>query len=222
MHIGSTATESLTIFDDLLLLALRMTFGGSPCPALWGVISETTADLSNAIIQNRFWNFQNVYDDLSNKLDSPLILPDTIPFHPAKELSVSLPENDLGKVDIYIDDSIGITPNLPNNSFRLSRAIPLAIRSIANPLDPSDIIPRSDIISLKKFKAEGRLEEQKTVLGWILNTRSLKIFLPPHKHSKWRKEFEKLINLSTVTANQLEAIIGSLNHVACIYTPMRH
>jgi hypothetical protein len=31
---ANTATESLTIFDDILLMATRMTFGGSPCPAL--------------------------------------------------------------------------------------------------------------------------------------------------------------------------------------------
>jgi hypothetical protein len=42
--------ESLTVFDDMLLMALCMTFGGSPCPALWGIISETLVDLSNAII----------------------------------------------------------------------------------------------------------------------------------------------------------------------------
>jgi hypothetical protein len=88
-------------------------------------------------------------------LETPLCLPDSIPFHPAKEIAVSLPPNDLGKVDIYIDDSIGITPDLQNNSLRVSRAIPLAIRTFARPSDPSDIIPRKDIISTKKYKAEG-------------------------------------------------------------------
>jgi hypothetical protein len=180
------------------------------------------ADLANAIIQNKFWDPIETYDPLSDELDPPLRLPNSIPFHPAKELAVSLPKNDLGKVDIYIDDSIGITPNLPNVTHRVSRAIPLAIRTLARPLDSSDIIPRNDIISLKKFKAEGRLEEQKTVLGWIINTRSLKISLPTHKHSKWRGEIEKLTNLPLVTAKQLEAILGSLNHVACLYNPMRH
>jgi hypothetical protein len=29
------------------------------------------------------------------------------------------------------------------------------------------------------------MEEVKTVLGWVLNTRTLKISLPSHKHSKW-------------------------------------
>ena len=38
---GSTALESLTIHEETLLIALQMTFGGSPCPSLWGYISET-------------------------------------------------------------------------------------------------------------------------------------------------------------------------------------
>lgn len=42
---GQTASECLTIYNKLLLMALRMTFGGSPCPALWGFISDTLADL---------------------------------------------------------------------------------------------------------------------------------------------------------------------------------
>jgi hypothetical protein len=54
-------------------------------------------------------------------------LSDSIPFHPAKELAVSLPENDHGQVDIYIDNTIGITPNLKKKFGQVSRAIPLAI-----------------------------------------------------------------------------------------------
>jgi hypothetical protein len=65
------------------------------------------------------------------------------------------------------------------------------------------------------------MEEQKTVLGWIINTRALKISLPPHKHLKWRQEIQRLINIPKVKAKHLEAILGSLNHVACIYNPMR-
>jgi len=49
----------------------------------------------------------------------------------------------------------------------MTQVIPLAIRTLARPLNASDVIPRKDIILLKKFKAEGRLEEVKKVLGWI-------------------------------------------------------
>jgi hypothetical protein len=114
---------------------------------------------------------------LSDTIEKPLSLPDDIPLVPAKELSVALPLNENGYIDIYIDDNIDVTPDLGDHLMRMNRAIPLAIRTLARPLDEDDILLRKDIILLKKFKAEGRLEEVKTVLGWIINTRTLTISL---------------------------------------------
>jgi len=45
-----TAFECLTMFEDFLLIALWMTFGGSPNPELWGVILETTTDICNSLL----------------------------------------------------------------------------------------------------------------------------------------------------------------------------
>jgi hypothetical protein len=61
---GSTATECLTIHDNTLILALRMTFSGSPCPSIWGYISDTMADVCNTLIQNPSWNHSTTFDDL--------------------------------------------------------------------------------------------------------------------------------------------------------------
>jgi len=48
---STTAFESLTIFAGFLLVALRMTFGGAPCPSMWGVISKSITDLFHFIKQ---------------------------------------------------------------------------------------------------------------------------------------------------------------------------
>jgi hypothetical protein len=142
-------------------MATQMTFGGSPCPSLWGIISESLTYLSNAIIQNRHWDHDTLFDSISDELNSPLSLPDSIPFHPAKELAVTLPPNDLGKVNIYIDDSIGVTPDINNKTSHVSQAIPLAIRTLARPLNPSDIIPRKDIISSKNTELKDGWKNRK-------------------------------------------------------------
>jgi hypothetical protein len=107
----NTANHLAPPFDDMLLIALRMTFGGSPCPSLWGIISETLADISNSILQNKYWDYTNLHDPISDTLDSPPSLPDTIPFHHAHKLAVTLPNNDQGQVNIFIGDTIGITPD---------------------------------------------------------------------------------------------------------------
>lgn len=190
---STTGWESMTIFDDLLLVPLRLTFGGAPCPNLWSVVSETITDVANCILHNPFWDFKTLFDELSETLDPPKVLSESIPFHPAKELGVHLPDNLNGYVDIYIDDSIGVILDLGENSLKLSRVLPLAIHTLARPLDSSDKIPRKDIISMKKFRAEGRLEEVKRILGWDLNTRTMLLSLPEDKLRDWSRDIDKLV-----------------------------
>jgi hypothetical protein len=83
-----TATECLSVYDGILLMALRMTFGGAPCPSLWGVISESMADVGNTLLCNPYWDHIHLNDQITKELSAPLPLPASIPFHPAAELSV--------------------------------------------------------------------------------------------------------------------------------------
>jgi hypothetical protein len=171
-------------------MALQMTFGGAPCPSLWGYISETMADISNVLIKNKYWDPNKVFDPISKSIPPPLSLPEDIPFHPAKELAVPLPIDDEGKTDVYLDDTIGIAPDIEDYVTRVRYAIPLAIHTLARPTNNNDIIPRKDIISIKKLMAEGQMSETKIVLGWLLNTRTLSISLPLNKHTKWSKDIK--------------------------------
>jgi len=198
-----------------------MTFGGSPCPALWGIILECIANKGISLLHNPFWDHNSLFNPISTTLDDPLHLPDNIPFHAAKELSVKLPTNPLGYIDIYIDDNIGVTPDLNDNALRMNQAIPLAIHTLAHPIGASDVIPRRDIISLKKFKAEGQLHEVKKVLGWMLNTWSLQISLPSEKYIEWSNDVSKQITAKKTHHKLLESLIGWINHVACIFHPLR-
>jgi hypothetical protein len=150
----------------------------------------------------------------------PKSLPESIPFQPALPISVKVPVNDLGTVDIYINDTICVTPDFKDNTSRVGRAILLAIHSLARLLDPSNNLPQREIISFKKFAAEGQMEETKVVLGWLLNTRSLTISLTAKKHKRWASHIENIISAHRV--KHIETTIGCLNHVAGIYNPMRH
>jgi hypothetical protein len=219
---SSTAYESLTMFDDFLIMALHMTFGGSPNPALWSVISETTTDIGNTLLLNDEWDHQTTFDKISDQIEKPLSLPDSMDFHQSRDLAVQLPKNDCGKIDIFIDDSIGVAPDLGSIPIRVIRAIPLAIRTLARPLSEQDILPRKYIISLKKLHAEGRLEETKIILGWMINTRLLQISLPDHKFLAWSEDIDSLISAGKCSYQLLETLLGRLNHVACIFMPMRH
>jgi hypothetical protein len=94
------------------------------------------------------------------------------------------------KAEVYIDNFIVKSPDISNNCNQTNAAINLMIRLISQPQDPNDPILRKDIISRKKFIAEGKLEEEKLVLGWKINTRSLIIFLPREKYLKWGEDID--------------------------------
>jgi hypothetical protein len=148
--------------------------------------------------------------------------PTACPFKSARELSVQLPANDSGRIGIFIDDSISIAPAIYDIPTRVVRAIPLAIRTLARPASNQDVVPRKDIISIKKLQAEGWLEETKTILGWVIKTRSLLISLPDHKLHAWVQDIDAMFSSQKCSHKSLEALLGRLNHVACTFLPMRH
>jgi hypothetical protein len=184
-----------------------MTLGGSPCPSLWGIKSETMVNICNSLIHNEFGDPRSLFDPMSLTLPSPSSLPDDVPFHQARELAVQIPIDNEGKADIYLNNILGVAPDIKNNIMRVSYAIPLAIHTLARPVNTNDTIPHKDIISIKKLLAEGPIEETKTILGWFVNTRLLSIHLPTDKHSTWSKSITNLISLKRVKHKQLEVLV---------------
>jgi hypothetical protein len=89
-----------------------MTFGGAPCLSLWGYISDSIADLCNALLQDESWNHTDLHDSISDLLPNPAPISPSIPFKQARDLFVSNHIIDERKTGIYIDDFITVTPIL--------------------------------------------------------------------------------------------------------------
>ncbi|KAI2501553.1 hypothetical protein MHU86_12930 [Fragilaria crotonensis] len=53
---SSHSHEVLHSIDDLLLVALRMTFGGAPNPSQWSDVSEMITDLANDLVRRDDWD----------------------------------------------------------------------------------------------------------------------------------------------------------------------
>ncbi len=221
---AATAYESMTIQDDFLILSLRLTFGGTPCPNLWNCLSEPITDIANKLILTPEWDHNTFYDSMSESIKPPAIFPnESSPFGQAKPLIIELPPNDIGKVDLYIDDNIATSLGINDNHKRVSAAIILAIRTITRPLELNgEPLPRKDIISLKKFLAESQPSEVKTILGWEVDTRNFKVSLPKHKFKVWDTQLDHLISSKRAHESTLEQTIGRLNHMAYLFDMLRH
>ncbi len=51
-----TAMKACTCINGILLVALRLTFGGSPNPSLWSDVSEVVTDLANDLVRRPDWD----------------------------------------------------------------------------------------------------------------------------------------------------------------------
>ena len=135
---GETAIQTCTQLPDLELaiVTLRLTFGGAPGLYEWRVISESICDLAIAIlVQHNDWDPTKLHPPSQNLIPERAVLDDSIPFGEGRELIVDVPVDPRGTADVYIDDTIGLTVDLPksSNCERLEAAILLAIHTAARP-----------------------------------------------------------------------------------------
>ena len=225
---GSTAIQSITQFGKFALIALRQTFGGAPCPYQWGCISEPIADLANALLELEDWNPVNLCSPFENMIPEDKVLDDDIPFTPALPLVVDIPIGNGAKTDIYIDDNVCIVVDNPEddeNETRKQRAraaVPLAIHIATRPLSKNEPIPRKEILAQNKLKAEAGLAELQTVFGWDLHLRSLTVQLPTNKAKIWLASIREILEQGHSNADELETLIGRLNHIGTILAPILH
>ena len=64
-----------------------------------------------------------------------------------------------------------------------------------------------------KVQSEPLLEEQKVILGWLIDFRQLLIRLPENKFVAWPEAIRKMIKDGASTAKEIKANIGRLIHL---------
>ena len=211
--------EGITFF----LLSLRLTFGGCANPSEWTSIAEPICDLATDILNCDEWDPAKMHSPLQSCVPDPSFLPSDMPFTKAKPLMIGIPVLPHGYCDEFIDDVITAGVDFGKSSRdRLQSAAPLAIFVVARDIHPDEPITRENLMCMHKMEAEGGLEEEKIILGWYFNTRLLLISLPENKYIAWSKQIRDILSDGRVTAEDLEVLIGRLNHAAQVIPLARH
>ena len=73
-----------------------------------------------------------------------------------------------------------------------------------------------------KLESEALLEEQKVILGWLVDFRRLLICLPENKFVAWSEAIRKMIKDEILTAKDIEANIGRLVHLGLAIPSVHH
>jgi hypothetical protein len=175
-----TAVWACTCVDGILLVALRMTFGGSPYPSLWSDVLEVVTDLANDLVRRSDWDptphhsphqpllesDRANYDDADGTLVGEGFMCSHFfaPNYPMEDI--------LPRFNCYLDDIFGAFYGC--NKAKRAAAIPMALHIVGRPNDTlnGESFPRDKLLSLSKFLAEAKPAQRKIVLGWMVDTRA--------------------------------------------------
>ncbi len=203
---------------------LCLTFGGATCRFEWYILSESIRDLANEILFDENWDPLTNYAPSQHLVPAIELLDASIPFAEGADLIVDIPVDLRGTRDVYIDDPNQATVIIDgtDNAIRCEQATLLAIDTCTRPKHPNKPIPQEDMEARNKLLAEAGLEEQKSVLGWLLDTRRLLVQLPKNKFAAWTNLIKMVIQQGTMTAKEVESIIGRLGHLGMAIPFVHH
>ena len=168
---------------NILLIILRLSFGRKPCPFEWVVISKLICNLANTFLHNNSWDPYDLIAPNQNLVREQTLLDNSIPFGKGSELIVNIPINPRGTHDIYIDDIICLTIDIPgtNHVTCAQAAALLTMDASVRPNHPEKPMPRKSMDVRDKLRAEAGPVDLKVVLGWDFDFRQLMISLPENK-----------------------------------------
>ncbi len=146
------------------------------------------------------------------------------PFGVGKALIVDLPVDPHGTIDCYIDDTVGLTVDIPDsdNTSRMECASLLSIYAVSRPVHQQEPIPSDDMAAWQKLFAEGSLEEHKIILGWLFDFRRLTIKLPENKFVAWSDIISSILAAGISSPKELEQLIGQLGHLGTVVSMVHH
>ena len=207
---------------------LRLTFKGKLCPSEWSELAEPICDLSTALLHEERWDPTTLVSPSQLLVPPPVRNQDsTRPLGVGKELVVDVPINPRGTHDLYLDDIVSLTLDVPgsNNLDRHAGAHLLAIAATARPSHDEEPIPREPMEARNLLVAEATPEEIKLILGWTMDFRSLIISLPDNKYTAWSESIQQLLVTGSAKAKELETLIGdrpsgSFGHDIVIRVPL--
>ena len=224
MHVtAKMALLAITIIGKIAYILLRLPFGVANGPNDYGYVSEPIMDLTNDILRDDTWDPDEVYSPLRDTLVPPQLNSDTDPasFGRARKLIVDVPFFP-AVADGYIDDIVTVFLGMGEWMKRGQNAALLAVHTLFRPVHEEETINRPNAAATNKLHGEGTPDELKIVLGWLLNTRLFRIFLPITKATDWRREARRISKLEKVRTKELESLIGRFNHAAHIIPQSRY
>jgi hypothetical protein len=204
--------------EQLIGLPLVLPMEWKQSPPLFMAATETVADLDNNKLQSRQASIPHRLYVLSEtpivpkphplvSMASPetLALPYGTRFHSSKPVPVK-------SWDLYVDDFVGMVQGNYKQRQHVKRSLLSSLDEVLSRVDGQDNVHRQEPASVKKMlKGDATRATRKVVLGWMLDTCTMTIQLPP----QWvTRLFELLDSFAPkqlrATVNNWQKLLGEL------------
>jgi hypothetical protein len=214
----------------LVALPLVLPMGWVASPPYFCALTETATDLANHALQHcdrvPLHHLSDVADNPSHPTVLPRPLPsqmDSLPALPIPPLLVprwlnrssppgaTIPPRTLAYVDVYMDDFLGLAQGHPGLRNQVQSKLLHAIDCIFRPPATTDDPTRKQPISIKKLNnGDGKWATRKTLLGWVVDTITNTIELPPNRADKLHSILTTLIRRKRVSLRHWQQYLGEL------------
>jgi hypothetical protein len=210
----------------LVALPLALPMGWVNSPPYFAAATETVADLANQRLHHRTNPGPHRLEGVASTPPPPEA-PD-VTVRPAGDIDFtpvpsrrrapfrSYHRRPLEYIDVYVDDFIGLAQGTPRDRKRIHRVLLQALDEVFRPLAATDSPFRQEPASVNKFlKGDGAWVTRKLVLGWLIDTVTMTIELPPHRLARLLAILDRLpVTKSRVQTKDWHKVLGELRSMA--------
>lgn len=98
--------------------------------------------------------------------------------------------------------------DITNHPERGQHAAPLVVYCIFRQVKNSDPLPRDDITSIWRLNGKGTPDEQKSCIGWLLDSWTFRIYFPTGKVKQWISDLRDILRLGKVNAKTNASLVA--------------
>jgi hypothetical protein len=204
---------------------LALPMGWVNSPPYFTAATETIADLANAAFETDTQFQQHHLDATSEKMPvsaagqdltlSPSLSPTVATAAPEDRVQHYF-RQPVAAHDVYVNDFLSLVQGGKRRRLQVKRSLLHALDSIFRGLDASDGPHRQEPASVKKrLKGDCTWATAKLVLGWLINTVSKTIQLPPHHLARLQAILADLPRtLKRVATRKWQQVLGELRSMS--------
>ena len=193
--------------EPMVAIPTRLPMGWTESPPAFSAVTETIADLVNTSLEHdNAIPPPHELEATASRL-VPIESPHAVDEFPVQDTGPVRPP--LAYVDVYVDDFIKLAQGWAN-ALKVRRHTYHHIDSVFRPNDAFDV-DRKQPISVKKLeKGDDSWSTEKVILGWLLNSVTKTITLPPHRRDRLHLLLDTMLCRKRASRQEWQKLLGEL------------